>query len=653
MLQFFDLIVLTFPDRPFLRPDAVTPDSNYSNYSDPRSLTPHTPSTQVTSPGSMMSRKPSPPSPEMRLPFDNPFPVFTSEKFSSPSTEKPKQAATPARTQPGIQDSVFTKRPMSPGAQVLKRMDTIAAGPFAGSLRSEVKDPAEPVGRRPSNGSAPKPFRNLEGREHFRRPSTSQSQRSEPSNPYELSSLSNRQPQNQPQSMQRGPSDPQRPGIAVDQMFAQLQNQNEPNPSQFMTPASRSKTLAEGSRLRQQDPTSAFGNEDPAIQSMQRPIGQRSYDQPLRSAGLERPNQNPYGYGQPEDQLSKPTFGNVRPRSRSFGSSANRFERRRPDQPPVPAIPGVSRQDSDKSMTSEVSHATSDSSSSGYSVASNAQSEVSSNTSWGDDDRSAVSRSRSDAGGLKGNRWDRSRNNQPFEDSKFSQSSKREPTLPVIDSLDSPVDPAIQYGIGGRQRTGTNTGTRRPSETSSESSPPRARDRSGSRESNGTTPQRSLTTRGACAACHKAIMVGEKSVKDSTGRLTGRYHKACFGCRTCGCAFPTGEFYVHAAAPYCARHWHEANGSLCRGCDAGIEGLYLETDRQEKFHQTCFKCTTCRARLDEEYFEFEGKPFCERHSWAFGPRNNGTLGVPGSGFGPGGRFGRSPEKRRTRLMNMM
>jgi hypothetical protein len=148
------------------------------------------------------------------------------------------------------------------------------------------------------------------------------------------------------------------------------------------------------------------------------------------------------------------------------------------------------------------------------------------------------------------------------------------------------------------------------------------------------------------------ILVGEKSVKDSTSRLTGRYHKSCFVCTFCSAPFPTGEFYVHANAPYCGRHWHEVNGSLCRGCDNGIEGTYLETDRKEKYHQGCFRCTTCRGKLDEEYFEYEGKPFCERHSWAFAPRNNGSLGVPGGGLGAG-RYGRSPEKRRTRLMNMM
>lgn len=643
-------LLLTLSDRPFMRVDAVTPESNYSNYTDPRSFTPHTPSTQITSPGSMMSRKPSPPSPEMRLPFDNPFPVFPSEKFQSQSPDVPRKPTTPLQGESRFGDPKFMKPAKSPGAQILKRMDTIAAGPFGGSsMRPSQREPGPGANRGPSNGSVQKQFRNSKGREHFRRPSTSQSHRSERSNPYELPGLPRSQPDDEQVSSRPGPEQPSRSDEVVDRFLNQLQSEAESTPSPMITPASRSRTFAEGTRPRLPGPTPVFRIEDSAIPPLRSQMNQQPYNQPLQSAGLERPKYNPYGYDQPQPSPGS-IFGSARPRSKSFGSSANHVDRRRPDEPPVPPMPGVARTDSDKSTTTEVSHSTSDSSSSGYSVASNARSQASSNTSWSDDreDRS-----------LSGARRNRSNTNRSIEESKSSQPPLPEPRFPIPPPLDSPIDPAIQFGLGSAPRKRSNTNASSSSSSSMRYTPPRDRqrlhDRSGSRDqkSDVPLPQRTPTTRGMCASCRAPILVGEKSVKDSTRRLTGRYHKSCFVCRHCSSPFPTGEFYVHTNAPYCARHWHEVNGSLCKGCDNGIEGTYLETDRREKFHQGCFRCTTCRSKLDEEYFEFEGKPFCERHSWAFGPRNNGALGVPGGGIGMGGRYGRSPEKRRTRLMNMM
>lgn len=110
--------------------------------------------------------------------------------------------------------------------------------------------------------------------------------------------------------------------------------------------------------------------------------------------------------------------------------------------------------------------------------------------------------------------------------------------------------------------------------------------------------------KGRCKGCDELI-VG-RSVSSVDGRLTGRYHKACFTCMTCKELFRTADFYIHNNHPYCQRHYHQLNQSLCVVCDSGIEGQYIETENKQKFHQECFTCQVSRASflyggsIDEE-----------------------------------------------------
>ena len=156
-----------------------------------------------------------------------------------------------------------------------------------------------------------------------------------------------------------------------------------------------------------------------------------------------------------------------------------------------------------------------------------------------------------------------------------------------------------------------------------------------------SSARRPIPTKGNCRGCGDFIQ--GKSVSSADGRLTGRYHKHCFVCQTCQRPFPTADFYVLNNQPYCARHYHELNDSLCTNCDRGIEGQYLETELQQKFHPYCFSCQECHIILRDDYFEFNGKTLCEQH--AFGAARTSTP----SSLGPGRRF---PERRTTRLMMM-
>ncbi|KAF1989881.1 hypothetical protein K402DRAFT_242203 [Aulographum hederae CBS 113979] len=149
--------------------------------------------------------------------------------------------------------------------------------------------------------------------------------------------------------------------------------------------------------------------------------------------------------------------------------------------------------------------------------------------------------------------------------------------------------------------------------------------------------ERLAVSKGKCRGCEKDIY--GKSVKAADGRLTGRWHKECFVCRTCAIPFPDGSFYFHGNHPYCAHHYHTLNNTLCRSCTSGIEGPYLETDDGNKYHSHCFTCMRCSTVLEHDYLEVEGKQYCERHAY--------QMTMSKSSLGPGRR---NMERRTTRLM---
>ncbi|KAI9836514.1 MAG: hypothetical protein M1838_005011 [Thelocarpon superellum] len=152
--------------------------------------------------------------------------------------------------------------------------------------------------------------------------------------------------------------------------------------------------------------------------------------------------------------------------------------------------------------------------------------------------------------------------------------------------------------------------------------------------------RRATTSKGTCKGCGEGII--GKSVSSADGRLTGRYHKPCFVCRTCKAPFETATFYVIEDHPYCEQHYHQLNNSLCQACDRGIEGQYLETEQTQKYHPHCFSCQDCGGPLRDGYFEMNGRAYCETHA---------TRRAQQTAFlGPGPR---NPERRTTRMMMMV
>ncbi|KAG2415934.1 hypothetical protein HFD88_007126 [Aspergillus terreus] len=194
------------------------------------------------------------------------------------------------------------------------------------------------------------------------------------------------------------------------------------------------------------------------------------------------------------------------------------------------------------------------------------------------------------------------------------------PRIPeALFSPDSPTDPAINRG-------GFSMAPSQPPKNATHPAP------SAPTSDDNALPDRPTMTRsatepvarppprpkGRCRGCGEMIM--GKSVSSADGRLTGRYHKACFVCYDCRTPFQTADFYVLDDRPFCAQHYHERNGSVCHTCHTGIEGQYLETVERtgrgpgdsQKFHPDCLTCRTCHILLKGEYFEWNGLVYCER-----------------------------------------
>ncbi|KAI9717433.1 MAG: hypothetical protein M1828_007195 [Chrysothrix sp. TS-e1954] len=218
--------------------------------------------------------------------------------------------------------------------------------------------------------------------------------------------------------------------------------------------------------------------------------------------------------------------------------------------------------------------------------------------------------------------------------------SPQSPILP-----ESPMDPAMHNGaltmpakefdvspVSPQAAGGASDFVRHPLQKShTDPLPSTERPRVGKRAVTGS--------KGDCRGCGKGII--GKSIKAADGRLTGRYHKECFVCKTCSLPFQTADFYVFNNFPYCAYHYHVLNHSLCHACNQGIEGQYLESQPRRKYHLHCFTCHDCRQPLTHDYFEINHFFYCELDARRAHQRTT-MHGAPR----------RFPERRTTKLMMM-
>lgn len=623
-----------------------------SNYSDPRSRSP-LPLAPPKSPylnRSATSPVPpsvSPPSPDLPPNMDSAFPRFPNNRPATPRSAKPldRERLDASYNQRYPEPSPLFA-PLSPringGENVSKRMDSIAPGPFDG--------------RRPSTASAPRSPSQEPPLGH-RRTETQGSLRSIGSGSKSRTSLAS--------STSRG--------SAYSNRSVGLPNRTKSGPTAAMAPPPLPAAAEESEGIdaflgRLQEDARRPGRLSQDDRSKTYPLRQESQE---RRGPPPRPRR-PSDKDLPPANIAEYKTSDFAPRSNNMFPSRNpsRTEsetgvRREPEparslQPPPSDTPNYSIDTRSGALHTPSDSGLSDDSYASYttrSVASSRSSPPSSEA--GRHSRNASKVSRSDY--LADGGYQRTASPESFVDSRppSSQNQGRRPPasytrpnvsepipqilspgFPSPSAPETPLDPAIQLGEFFDRRPRNQTAPKDPALNFAQD-PPRRRSDSGPRQAEARRP--APAGKGNCRGCAEPI-VG-KSVKDSSGRLTGRYHRSCFVCRTCGDGFPTAEFYVYKNAPYCEHHYHELNGSLCRSCNRGIEGQYLETDTREKFHPRCFACSTCRVPLSADYYEVNGRKFCERHGQqAAAPRPNY--------LGPGDYRPRNVQKRRTRLMMM-
>lgn len=117
---------------------------------------------------------------------------------------------------------------------------------------------------------------------------------------------------------------------------------------------------------------------------------------------------------------------------------------------------------------------------------------------------------------------------------------------------------------------------------------------------------------GPCRLCQNSILKTEKKIWSKDNQLSGQWHRSCFGCSTCAAKFSKGSScYVFEDLPYCERHFHELNGSLCKACNRGVEGECMQNDLNEVFHVDCLLCVTCGKSVDGDYYMYKGHVICQ------------------------------------------
>lgn len=202
----------------------------------------------------------------------------------------------------------------------------------------------------------------------------------------------------------------------------------------------------------------------------------------------------------------------------------------------------------------------------------------------------------------------RSKSQGPARAPSRSRSPLRSPMMPT-----NRYDLALQDNRAPRAAGSDSRPDFRSGSRAGDAAPGLGEGRSRERSPQSGSPSRAGGSRGNCRACSLPI-VG-KSISSADGRLSGRYHKACFVCTTCTKPFSTSTFYVMDDQPYCEQHYHVLNGSLCHQCGDGIEGEYLEDEEKRKHHSGCFRCGDCGVVLRDGYFDVQGKAYCERDAW--------------------------------------
>lgn len=108
-----------------------------------------------------------------------------------------------------------------------------------------------------------------------------------------------------------------------------------------------------------------------------------------------------------------------------------------------------------------------------------------------------------------------------------------------------------------------------------------------------------------CLSCKNAIL--NQYIK----ALDGYWHTECFICQERGCGpFKHGSFFEYNGKPFCERHYLEKKGGACADCRKPINGKCVSA-LGKRYHPEHFVCNFCKQPLTQGIFkEHNSKPFC-------------------------------------------
>jgi len=103
-----------------------------------------------------------------------------------------------------------------------------------------------------------------------------------------------------------------------------------------------------------------------------------------------------------------------------------------------------------------------------------------------------------------------------------------------------------------------------------------------------------------CAKCQKPILNKFLKIGEEV------YHPDCLTCFNCGC--PIIDFFRVDGHLYCVKCGTDTLPK-CHKCGKPIEGQFLNA-LDNKWHPECFVCAGCEKKIDSQFFNFEGMPYC-------------------------------------------
>ncbi|KAF7489362.1 Paxillin [Sarcoptes scabiei] len=96
--------------------------------------------------------------------------------------------------------------------------------------------------------------------------------------------------------------------------------------------------------------------------------------------------------------------------------------------------------------------------------------------------------------------------------------------------------------------------------------------------------------------------------------LDKTWHPEHFFCAHCGKNFGDEGYHEKAGNAYCRQDFFKLFAPKCSGCTKPIEDNYVNA-LGGQWHQECFVCKDCNLPFTDgkNYYDFEGRPYCEGH----------------------------------------